>query len=368
MKLLFVAGQLQCGGAERHLVALAGGLARRGHHVALACMKAGEGLAADGVKRRYCCDARDGIDLRALGRLAALIDAETPDLLVATSHYSLMCCALAAMRCARRPALVFICHSMGVVQRGARARLRFMVYRRFYASAACVVFVSECQRQFFATLGILPRRAQVVHNGIDLAHFAPQLEGAAGLRARHGFGPGDFVVGLCAAFREEKRQDDLLHAVARLRARGLPYRAILVGEGAWRPQLEACLDRLGLADSALLAGLQTDVRPYVAMCDAMALTSHSETFPISTLEYMALGKSVVASDVGGMREQFVHGHNGLLYRPGDVDALAAELARLRDPALRARLERSALRTVRNRFNLDRMLDRYETLFGQLATS
>ena len=371
MKLLFVAGQLECGGAERHLVALAGGMARRGHLVALASLKTGDALGpaldAAGVGPRLCCMSRGALDLQALARLRAFIDTQAPQVLVATSHYALMFAALARSRRARRPALAFICHSMDVLTRGAAARLRFALYRQFYRSAGAIVFVSAAQRRYFSGRGIAPPGAQVIHNGIDLAHFAPRPAGPdAALRARCGFGPDDLVFGLCAAFREEKRQGDLLAAVARLRTQGVPARALLVGDGALRTELEACRDRLGLGASVVLAGLQADVRPFIAMCDAMVLTSHSETFPIATLESMALAKSVVASDVGGLREQIVDGHNGLLYQAGDIDALSAALARLADPALRRRLGRGALLTVHRRFGEQNMLERYEALFGQMA--
>lgn len=382
MKLLFVAEQLDCGGAERHLVALASGMVRRGHGVALASLKHGDALGAaldaGGVGPRLCCASRGGLDWQALERLRAFVGRQAPQVLVATSHHALMYAALAAARVAHLappPALVFICHSMDVLRRGARARLRFAFYRQFYRCAACIVFVSQAQRRYFAAQGIVPARAQVIHNGIDLAYFDAgggthaahaAAAHAAALRAQFGFGPADLVFGLCAAFREEKRQGDLLGAVARLRARALPARALLVGDGALRQRIEARRAQLGLQASVVLAGLQHDVRPFISLCDAMVLTSHSETFPIATLEYMAMGKSVVASDVGGLREQLADGENGLLYPAGDIDALSAALARLADAGLRARLGRAGLQTVRARFGEQHMLDRYEALFGELA--
>ncbi len=372
MKILCVADQLKFGGAERHLVALATGLVRRGHEVAVACLKdsaelAGE-LTAGGVAPLLCCHARGGLDPAAIARLAGAIDALRPDVLVATSQYSLMCAALARWRVQRHSALVFICHSMGVVRRGTGARLRFMVYRQFYRLADCVVFVSERQRGFFSTLGVKPARSEVIHNGIDLARFDAQRVAGQGraLRAGHGYGERDLVIGLCAVFREEKRQADLLTALARLRAHGLAAHVVLVGDGPMRSQIEACRDTLGLGDAVLLAGFQHDVRPWIAMCDVMALTSHDENFPIATLEYMALGKALVASDVGGMREQVEHGVNGLLYQAGAVDALAAALGRCADAALCRQLGQGALATVRARFGLQGMLERYEQLFQDVA--
>lgn len=377
LNVLFVAGELQAGGAERHLVALAGGLARRGHRVAVACLKGEGGLAAElaraGVQRCPRLFSRGGLDLAALARLAALIRAERPALVVATSQYCLMYGVLARMLPDRgqpggKPRLAFICHSMDIVRRGAAARLRFFVYRRFYPMADCVLFVSELQRRFFASLDVRARRAEVVHSGVDLAHFSarPFAAAAAVLRARYGVGRAELTVGACALFRAEKRHADLLEALALLRGRGLATRAVLIGDGPLRRGLEQCRDRLGLADRVLLAGLQSDVRPWIAMCDVMALTSDSETFPIVTLECMALGKPLVASDVGGVREQLTHGENALLYPAGDIDALADALARLADPALRARLGQGALDTVRRRFGQRRMVARYEALFAALG--
>lgn len=376
MKLLFAADHLKFGGAERHLVALARGMARRGHCVLVASLKdegeLGAELGQDGV-RHTCCHSRGGLDLGALARLAALIEAERPDVLVATSQYSQMFMALAIRRIAAAPdrpraPLVYICHSMGVVQRGTAARLRFLVYRQFYRMASCVVFVSALQRAFFGAKAMGIRRAEVIHNGIDLRHFAYEqvAQELPLLRASHGFARGDLVIGLCAVFREEKRHVDLLEALALLRQAGVPAKVLLVGDGPLRPAIEAAIARLGLEGSVVLAGFQQDVRPFVALCDVMALTSHSETFPIATLEYMAFGRALVCSDVGGLREQVAHEANGLLYPAGDVKALAAALARVAERSLRDRLGAGALATVRERFDEQLMLGRYEALFQALA--
>ena len=369
--LIFVADHLACGGAERHMVALASGLARRGHRVTVAYLKAQADLAGELAQhsvRCVCCASEGGLDRAALRRLVALIDIERPGLVVATSQYSLMFGALARLRAERRPRLAFICHSTDVVRRGARARLRFLVYRQFYRLAHCVVFVSEQQRRYFAALGMRFVRTEVVHNGIDLAHFSMAAPGRrAQLRQALGFAADDLVVGLCAVLREEKRHADLLAAVARLRAQGLPLKVLLVGDGPMRKDIESRRGQLGLEGAVVLAGFQHDVRPFIEACDIMALTSHSETFPIATLEYMALAKALVASDVGGVREQVAHGESGLLYRAGDIDALTAALRRTADPCLRARLGQGALAAVQARFGLPVMLERYEILFGTLLT-
>src|SRR5207237_6523016 len=63
-----------------------------------------------------------------------------------------------------------------------------------------------------------------------------------------GFGPQDYVIGLCAALRPEKAHGDLLTAVAKLRARGVPAKALLIGDGPQRQGLEQTIRQLGLGE------------------------------------------------------------------------------------------------------------------------
>lgn len=70
-----------------------------------------------------------------------------------------------------------------------------------------------------------------------------------------------------------------------------------------------------------------------------------QTYPVKVLEYMALGKPIVASAIAGMREMIEDGQTGLLFKPGDAGDLAAKLRLLcLDPALRRRLSENAMRS------------------------
>ncbi|WP_428827772.1 glycosyltransferase family 4 protein [Azonexus sp. IMCC34842] len=373
LRILFIADHLRFGGAERHLVAVATGLAALGNDVAVAYLKpydelAGE-LAKGGVGQIVCCNSGGGIDFSAIRRLAKLIRDFRPEVLVATLQYSLAMTTLARLLSRSHAPLLFVCHSMEHVQRNRNERLRFTVYRRFYRMAKHVVFVSDLQRQFFKALGVRPRSDEVIHNGIDLAHFsAPAVAAEASqLRRSLGFAKDDLVIGMCAGFREEKRQIDLLEALHRLRDKRLPAKVLLVGDGIMRSQIEARRDALGLQDAVVLCGFQQDVRPYVAACDIMALTSHAETFPIATLEYMALGKPLVASNVGGLSEQVANGHNGLLYTAGDIDGLVAQLESLAAAPARQALGSIARQEVEARFSLPAMIERFRSTCAELAT-
>jgi glycosyltransferase involved in cell wall biosynthesis len=116
-----------------------------------------------------------------------------------------------------------------------------------------------------------------------------------------------------------------------LKARGVVWKVLLIGDGPMRPRIEADITRLGLRDEVRITGYLDDVREAVAACDLMALVSTSiETFSVAALEAMALGRPMLMSDIGGAAEQIEQGISGELFRAGDVEALTERLAALAD--------------------------------------
>lgn len=374
LRILFTADHLKFGGAERHLVAVASGLNHLGHSVSIAYMKDHTELADElhskGVTSLHCCESRGGVDISAIRRLARLIKIQSPDVLVATSQYSLALTTVARMLCRKRMPILFISHSMEHVIRGTKDKFRFQIYRRFYRLANHVVFVSDLQRTFFKKLGVTPVSDEVIYNGVDLSRFSIDAiaSSAVVLRSRLGFLESDLVVGVCAVFREEKRQIDLLDAIRLLRDQGLQCKVLLVGDGTMRHQIEEKIVQLGLQKDVVLSGFQSDVRPFVALCDIMALTSHAETFPIATLEYMALSKPLVSSDVGGISEQVISGQNGLLYPAGNIEALAEAIRKLEDRSDRVAMGLAGRRIVEERFSQHEMINRFSRTLLRLCSN
>jgi glycosyltransferase involved in cell wall biosynthesis len=98
----------------------------------------------------------------------------------------------------------------------------------------------------------------------------------------------------------------------------------------------------------------------------MTLVSHSETFSLAALESMALCKPLVMSDVGGASEQVIHGQNGFLFDPGDVDELAIHLSSLTSAALRTQMGAAASRRVRQLFTVEAMTAAFTERLSSLA--
>ena len=177
----------------------------------------------------------------------------------------------------------------------------------------------------------------MIHNGVDPEHWrSPGAEARTRMRRVLGLADGDYAVGMCAVFRPEKNHLQLVEAIAQLRARGMPARALLIGDGPMRPAIEARARDLGIAGDVLIAGFHQDVRPLLAASDAMALPSTSvETFSLAALEAMALGRPVVLSEIGGAAEMVRPEENGFLFPAHDTPALVASAGGARRAGARA---------------------------------
>lgn len=368
--IVFVTASLSHGGAERHSIGLMNRLWERGHETHAVYIKSETGQldrirARDGASAK-CLDARRYLDRRALADFATHIKRIGPSVIVAANPYALMYARLALLRSGVRVPLVTTFHT--TLLPSVKQWLQMLYYRPFFWTADCVVFVCEAQRTHWLRRLVGARRNEMIHNGVDLAHWAPlSAPDRAAKRASLGFSPAELVVGICAVFRPEKNHFQLIDAIAAMRRKGILARALLIGDGSLREAIEARARDLGVAHEVLVTGFQNDVRTFVAASDVMVLCSTSvETFSLAALEAMALGRPVVISDVGGAAEMVSAGENGFLFPAGDTNALVERLARLVDPQVRERMGRQARERAAALFSETTMVDRYEQLLMGLA--
>jgi glycosyltransferase involved in cell wall biosynthesis len=368
MRLVFLTGSLTHGGAERHTVTLLNRLAQRGHecHAAYVQDNATQLERLEGAASVECLHAQRYLDFKAINRLGVLLSRIRPSAVIAANPYAMLYAALALRQSELAAPLMVTFHT--TLLAGSKEWLQMLYYRPFFWSADCLVFVCEAQRRHWLKRLVTGRANRVIHNGVDPEHWrSPGAEARTRMRRVLGLADGDYAIGMCAVFRPEKNHLQLVEAIARLRARGLPARALLIGDGPMRPAIEARARDLGVAGDVLIAGFHQDVRPLLAASDVVALPSTSvETFSLAALEAMALGRPVVLSEIGGAAEMVRPEENGFLFPAHDTPALVASLAALADPAARERMGAAARSTVEARFSERAMVDRYEGLLQQLV--
>ena len=247
--------------------------------------------------------------------------------------------------------------------------------RRIFEAADRIFVVSTpLRRHLVETIGIDAQKIVVLPNGADPDVFTPDHSGED-IRRRHGIG-GRFVVGFVGILRPWHGVDLLLKAFRDLRVSGCDAHLLIVGDGPIQHELESLAGTLGVQDAVTFAGRVThrEVIAHVAAMD-VAVSPHATFYasPMKILEYMSMGKAVVAPAMENIRDIVDDGETGLLFEPGDAGALESRLSRLQaNEALRQELGRRARSRVVERFNWRfnalRVVDEATAFLGRVRPS
>jgi glycogen synthase len=218
--------------------------------------------------------------------------------------------------------------------RSSRALESFALRRAAHITTLC-----EGLRADIVARGIAPERITVVPNAVDASSFAygtapdPVLRQALGLQ-------GALVLGFVGSFYAYEGLAMLLQLASRLRTRLPQLHILLVGGGPQEAALQAQAAALGLQQGVHFAGriAHAEVARYYSLMDVLVyprlpMRLTELVTPLKPLEAMAMGRLLLASDVGGHRELLGAQCAGQLFRAGDVAAL--------EQALLALLERRA---------------------------
>ena len=210
-----------------------------------------------------------------------------------------------------------------------------------------IVCVSRASAALFPQC---PEKVRVIHNALDVEEFAPRGV-VPRLRKDLGLREDTVVIGSQGRILPRKGYVEMVRAAKAALdqmtegERARVHFAVLGDTPAdMRPDhLEECralVRELGIEKRFTFLGFQVDVKPFVADFDVAVVPSvYPDPLPRAVIESMAMGKPVIAFDVGGVAEMLKDGVCGALVRgaPPDVAGLAAEMLRYaRDPELRAR--------------------------------
>lgn len=275
--------------------------------------------------------------------------------------------ALAALAAAKVGGIAAV---SGVRSLGLGIEQRFpysFVERIGHRLTAVVVGNSEAVRQAAVRRDSgVARRVRVIHNGVDLAKYASRAERAA-TRRELGLAETELVVLMVANLISYKGHRDALHAFQASRREVPGLRLLLAGAGPEEAALRDLAAELGVEPEVHFLGARTDVPRLMSAADIFLMASHEEGFPNAVLEAMASGMPIVATDVGGVREQFGDATCGLLVAPREPAPMAQAIVRLaRDAELRQVLGATARRRAAAEFGWDLAVARHSTLYEELA--
>jgi N-acetyl-alpha-D-glucosaminyl L-malate synthase BshA len=268
--------------------------------------------------------------------------------------------AAGAIRPGPAPRVVTTLHGTDITLVGRHPSYRPLLRYALEASHAVTAVSEDLARRSVEAFYPRPDRdappVEVIPNFVNSFEFHPDGEAKTE-------GPPTAIH--VSNFRPVKRVPWLVETFIEATA-GTEARLVLVGDGPDRDPAEALARELGAANRVTFLG-ERDVLPsLLKRANLFLLASTEESFGLSALEAMSCGLPVLAPKVGGVPEVVTDGATGWLIPPDDRPAyLAALREALFDSKERARRGLAAREDAVERFSIDAVVARYESIYSRL---
>jgi glycosyltransferase involved in cell wall biosynthesis len=240
-------------------------------------------------------------------------------------------------------------------------------------AADLVVTLGEAMREEIVARGVPAGQVLIVPNAVS-GDFLRPLPDALALRNELNIDPDEYVVGVVSTLSPYEGIGTLLEATSILRSRGVPVRALIVGDGPERAVLERQAADGGLAQAAIFTGRvpAAKVREFHALLDIFVVPRTRDRVcqlvtPLKPVEAMASGLCVVTSEVNALTEIIKHEVTGALTVPQDPVSLADCLERLLySPDIRRKLGDNAREWVSRDRTWAHNAARYQDAYARLG--
>jgi glycosyltransferase involved in cell wall biosynthesis len=314
--------------------------------------------------------------------LARLADNLRPEVIQAGSGYRGYETALVALAVAQRLDVPFIYefrshleHTWtGEIERseaGEQYEGRRRQELRCLTEANGVITIAEAMRDELIELGVPGDKIRVVPNVVDVKRFTPRAPDSE-LQHRYGL-RGRKVIGYISNLGKREGIDNLIRAVALLRAGGQDVVGLVAGDGPEMEPLAALVAELGLQRDFVLTGHipNEQIVDHYALIDVFVVPRIDDkaarlVTPLKPLEAMAMMRPVVGADLPALREMITAGERGELFPPGDYEALASLLSELlQDEARRRELGLAGRRWVEQERTVEANAERYRLVLDAI---
>ncbi|MGF6768781.1 glycosyltransferase involved in cell wall biosynthesis [Paraburkholderia sp. GAS199] len=264
---------------------------------------------------------------RAARRLRQLLEREAIDIVHVngSADHRLVMLATAGLG-RRKPRIVFTKHNSIAVGKGLANRIRARVATHH------VIAVSDFTARMLRDTPYHQSGVTVVKNGVDIARFSPPDTQTMQRRRREIVGEanaGKLIIGTVTGFEWYKGTMDIVTAVAALPAALREQIHLVVVGQEPTPEQIATIDELGMRGNVTVAGLQSDVRSWIAAFDIGFVLSYAiETVSFACREMMAMAKPVIVTRYAGLPENITDSLDGWIVEPQAPAQLSTRLAEI----------------------------------------
>lgn len=238
----------------------------------------------------------------------------------------------------------------------SKKNMRREKYLGHYFLDKIIANAESCKKAVVAQADLKPENVVVIPNGIEMDRFKsisvwePNQEKTVK------------TIGAVGNLKPVKGTDVLINA-AKLVLDRIPDCRFQVAGSIDHEGYDQHIESLDLSERFTLCGRTQDAPNFLRTLDIAVLPSRSEGLSNSLLEYMAAGRPIVATDVGGNGELIRHGENGLLVPSDNPQKLAdAMIELLENPEKAANLARNARTCIEDRFDADQVAAKYCDLY------
>ncbi len=226
-----------------------------------------------------------------------------------------------------------------------------------------LIAVSKATARWYQTLGVEHDKIEVIYNGIDIRSFkqessiaSPDLHNELNLQRSVHFAVTIGQIGL------RKGLDVLIEAIPEVASLFPDWHFLIVGERysskaeskTYFEKMLTCLKQSGVDDRVHWLGYRTDIPGILDQAELLIHPARQEPFGRVLLEAAALGKAIIATDVGGTSEMLSHRESAWLVPPGEPQLLYEACEKLMpDPEIRQMFGSNAQKRISTQFTVEK---------------
>lgn len=176
---------------------------------------------------------------------------------------------------------------------------------------------------------------------------------------------GCIVVGNISRLSEEKGVRYFIESLTNVRTQYPQTHYLIVGTGEEETKLRDLVKKLKLEDGIHFLGYRTDVQSILSQIDLAVLSSLTEGLPLAPIEAFSVGKTIVATAVGGTADIVEDGKNGLLVEPKNPRQIAEKVIwMIEHPEAKKSMEQAAQECYRKAYSSERFRYAYLDFYLQ----
>jgi glycosyltransferase involved in cell wall biosynthesis len=360
MKICYIITDLEMGGAETQVIALAKSLHGRGNKIVFIVLT-GEGLAyplPSGIfivrlnMRKTLCSF-----LESYFKARRVLEKFKPDVIHSHMIHANIFARLLRIS---TPMKRLVCTAHNTNEGGW---FRMLAYRCTDIFADLSTNVSQEAVDRFVSVGAVRRRRMIaVYNGIDTNSFIYSDDDRYRVRTELNIGDDAKLLLSVGRLVKEKDYPNLLLAFSRVVKKKEHIKLAIVGEGRLRSELYQKAKNLGIEANVIFLGIRHDIPAVMCACDLFILPSEYEGFALVVAEAMSCGRIIIATDCGGVAE--VVGEDGFLVPIHDSQHLALAIQEGLCLSIAERKRRSEMARARilQKYSLESAINRWLDIY------